>query len=62
MCLGTTSDEKEQDMAKIPTLKGDNTVWMSADGTIDLEYCADPKLYIGKLITPIQNPEFNWII
>ena len=43
-----------EDMAKITTLKGDNTIWMSADGTIDLEYCADPKLYIGKLITPIQ--------
>ena len=43
-----------EDMAKIPTLKGDNTVWMSADGTIDLEYCADPKMYISKLITPIQ--------
>ena len=42
------------DMAKIPTLKGENTVWMSADGTIDLEYCADPKMYISKLITPIQ--------
>lgn len=42
------------DMAKIPTLLGDNTVWMSADGTIDLDYCADPKLYISKLITPIQ--------
>lgn len=42
------------DMAKILTLKGINTVWMSADGTIDLEYCADPKMYISKLITPIQ--------
>lgn len=50
----TTYTIPAEDMAKIPTLKGSNTVWMSADGTIDLEYCADPKLYIGKLITPIQ--------
>lgn len=34
------------DMAKIPTLLGDNTVWMSADGTIDLTYRADLAAYL----------------
>lgn len=44
-----------EDMAKIPTLKGDNTVWMSADGSISLDYYADTKLYIDKLTAPDED-------
>lgn len=38
------------DMAKIPTLYGENTIWMNVDGTINLEYYVDIKKYINKLI------------
>lgn len=50
----TTYTIPAEDMAKIPTLLGDNTVWMSADGSISLDYRADTKMYIDKLIGGIR--------
>lgn len=40
---------------QVTTLLGDNTLWMDADGTIDLAYRADTTLYINNLITGIRN-------
>jgi hypothetical protein len=40
------------DKTTTTTLLGSNTIWMSADGTIQAEYCADTKMYIDALTAP----------
>lgn len=36
---------------QVTTLLGDNTVWMDADGTVDVEYRADTQMYIDNKLT-----------
>ena len=40
------------DKTTIKTLLGTNTIWMSADGTIQCDYPADTKMYIDALTAP----------
>lgn len=40
------------DPTTIKTLLGTNTIWMSADGTIQADYPADTKMYIDALTAP----------
>lgn len=57
-----TPIEISLDPVTITTLLGDNTIWSDANGTIELDYRADTKLFIAKnkqdiraTIAPIEN-------
>jgi hypothetical protein len=39
---------------QVTTLLGDNTVWMDADGSIDLTYRADTEKYVERRIAEVQ--------
>lgn len=39
---------------QVTTLLGDNTLWMDADGTIDLTYRADTEKYVERRIAEVQ--------
>lgn len=40
--------------SQVTTLLGDNTVWMDADGSIDLVYRADTEKYVERRIAEVQ--------
>lgn len=49
-----TPYEIQLDPIVIQTLIGDNTIWSDANGTIELDYRADTKLFIAKQKTDIR--------
>ena len=52
--LLATPYEIQLDPITIQTLLGDNTIWSDANGTIELDYRADTKLFIAKSKTDIR--------